>query len=131
MASNERVRRVAEQIRRDLVAILPDVIRHEKINFVSITGLDLSRDFKYATVHFTVIGDEALQQTMVTLLNEKQGQIRHQLAQQLMTRTVPLMTFKYDESIAYGARMESLLSDLVKDDNDGDDGNNGNGNDNQ
>ncbi|PIE45230.1 MAG: ribosome-binding factor A [Gammaproteobacteria bacterium] len=116
MASNERVRRVSEQIRRELVTILPEAIFHEKIAFVSVTGINLSRDFKHATTYVTIIGDKVLRQTLVDLLNRHRGEIRHLLAKRLTTRTVPEMTFVYDDSVEYGARMEKLLHDIVEED---------------
>lgn len=116
MASNERIRKVSEQIRREMVNILPEAVFHEKINFVSITGMDLSRDFKFATLYVTVIGDASLRSELVGLLNEKTGDIRHLLSKRLSTRTVPAMTFQYDTSVEYGARMDKLLHDIVADD---------------
>lgn len=116
MASNERIRKVSEQIRREMVSILPEAVFHEKINFVSITGMDLSRDFKFATVYITVIGDTTLRDELVALLNDKKGEIRHLLSKRLTTRTVPEMTFSYDTSVEYGAKMEKLLHDIVKED---------------
>lgn len=116
MASNERIRKVSEQIRREMVSILPEAVFHEKINFVSITGMDLSRDFKFATAYITVIGDTTLRDELVALLNNKKGEIRHLLSKRLTTRTVPEMTFSYDTSVEYGAKMEKLLHDIVKED---------------
>ncbi len=115
MASNERVRKVSEQIRRELVTILPEAVFHDKINFVSVTGMDLSRDFKFATIYVTVIGnDVVMRDELVALLNERHGEIRHLLAKRLTTRTVPEITFVYDKSVEYGARMEKLLHDIVE-----------------
>ncbi len=116
MASHERIRKVSEQIRRELVTIFPEAVFHSKINFVSVTGIDLSRDFKYATIYVTIIGDDETRQELVDLLNKNKGEIRHLLAQRLTTRTVPDMTFKYDTSVEYGARMEKLLHDIVEED---------------
>lgn len=116
MASHERIRKVSEQIRRELVTILPEAVFHEKINFVSVTGIDLSRDFKYATLYVTIIGNEELREELVELLNKRKGEIRHLLSKRLTTRTVPAMKFEYDTSVEYGAKMEKLLHDIVEED---------------
>ncbi len=116
MASHERIRRVSEQIRRELVTILPEAVFHSKINFVSVTGIDLSRDFKYATIYVTIIGDDKVRHELLDLLNAKKGKIRHLLAKRLTTRTVPAMTFAYDISVEYGAKMEKMLHDIVEED---------------
>lgn len=116
MASHERIRKVSEQIRRELVTILPEAVFHEKINFVSVTGMDLSRDFKYATVYVTIIGNDEIRDELVELLNERKGEIRHLLSKRLTTRTVPAMKFSYDTSVEYGAKMEKMLHDIVEED---------------
>lgn len=114
MASNERIRKVSEQIRRELVTILPEAVYHDKINFVSVTGMNLSRDFKFATVFVTIIGNDlAMREELVNLLNEHHGAIRKLLSKRLSTRTVPDMTFEYDTSVEYGAKMEKLIHDIV------------------
>lgn len=117
MASNERIRKVSEQIRRELVTIFPEAVYHDKINFVSVTGMNLSRDFKFATVYLTIIGDDlAMREALVALINEKRFEIRKLLSKRLSTRTIPDMTFEYDQSVEYGARMEKLLGDIVDED---------------
>ncbi len=116
MASHERIRKVSEQIRRELVSILPEAVFHRKINFVSVTGIDLSRDFKYATIYVTIIGNDEIRQELVDLLNQNKGAVRHLLSKRLTTRTVPEMTFAYDTSVEYGAKMEKLLHDIVEED---------------
>ncbi len=116
MASHERIRRVSEQIRRELVTILPEAVFHGKINFVSVTGMDLSRDFKYATIYVTIIGDDKVRRELLDLLNARKGEIRHLLSKRLTTRTVPAMTFAYDTSVEYGAKMEKMLHDIVEED---------------
>ncbi len=117
MASTERIKKVSEQIRRELVTILPAAVFHDKINFVSVTGINLSRDFKFATVYLTIIGDDlVLREALLTLINERRAEIRRQLSKRLSTRTVPSMTFEYDTSVEYGAKMEKLLHDIVEED---------------
>lgn len=118
MASHERVRKVSEQIKRELYEIIPSVIFHPKISLISITGIDLARDFKHAKVYVTLVGgseDERVE--LVEVLNHHHGKIRFQLSKRMTTRTVPDLEFNYDSSVEYGAKMEKMLSDLVKSDN--------------
>ncbi len=114
MASHERVRRVSEQIKRELYEIIPDVIFHSKISLISITGIDLARDFKHGKVFVTLVSiDSEERAELVELLNKHHGKIRFQLAKRMTTRTVPDLTFVYDTSVEYGAKMEKMLSELV------------------
>ncbi len=114
MANNERVRKVVEQIKREMVSIIPSSTYHPKATLISITGIDLSRDFKYATIFVTLIGPSDDRDEIVEVLNKRSGKIRQLLSKRMMTRTVPAMKFKYDDSVEYGAKMENILKDLVE-----------------
>ncbi len=117
MASNERVRKVAEQVKRELYEIIPSVVFHAKISLISITGIDLARDFKHAKVFVTLVGgNEDERAELVEALNKHHGRIRFLLSKRMTTRTVPDLDFSYDNSVEYGAKMEKMLSDLVKTD---------------
>ena len=52
---------------------------------------------------------------LIRALNAHAGQLRHALAQKLSIRKMPELHFVYDDSVEYGARMDHLLHDLVKD----------------
>lgn len=121
MASHERVRKVSEQVKRELYEIIPSVVFHAKVSLISITGINLARDFKHAKVFVTLVGgSEDERQQLVDILNEHHGKIRFQLAKRMSTRTVPDLEFSYDNSVEYGAKMEKMLSGLVKADDDAD-----------
>lgn len=117
MASHERVRKVSEQIKRELYEIIPSVIFHPKVSLISMTGINLSRDFKHAKVFVTLVGgSEEDRMALVELLNQYHGKIRFQLSKRMSTRTVPDLEFSYDTSVEYGAKMEKMLESLVKED---------------
>ncbi len=111
----DRTRRIGEQIRRDLAQAVGDILDHPHAAMLSFTNVRVTRDLSFAKVYVThVLSDAAEREILVNALNEKAGQFRHYLAKQLSIRKVPELTFYYDESVEYGARMESLLTDLVK-----------------
>ena len=52
-----RQARVGEMIRRDLAEILIKEMRDPRLAMVSITGVDVARDFTIAKVYVSVLGD--------------------------------------------------------------------------
>ena len=114
---DDRTRRIGEQIRRDLApSLIAQILNHPHASLLSITAVRVTRDLSFAKVYVThVISDLDERQDLIRALNEHAGQFRHYLAQKLTTRKVPELTFVYDESVEYGARMDNLLHDLVKD----------------
>jgi ribosome-binding factor A len=48
-------------------------------------------------------------------LDKANGYLRSELGKRIRLRHIPELIFKIDESIAYGSRIEKLLSDIDKD----------------
>lgn len=112
----DRTRRIGEQMRRDLAQIVREVLHHSHAQMLSFTAVRVTRDLSFAKVYVTHVLNNALErEAILRELNAKAGQFRHQLAKRLSIRKVPELTFIYDDSVEYGARMEVLLQDLVRD----------------
>lgn len=112
----DRTRRIGEQMRRDLAQAVGEILDHPHASMLSFTGVNVTRDLSYAKVYVTHVLDNPLErEELVKALNKHAGQFRHYLAKRLSIRKVPELTFVYDQSVEYGARMEHLLGDLVKD----------------
>lgn len=112
----DRTRRIGEQMRRELAAAVGDILDHPHATMLSFTDVRVTRDLAYAKVFVTHVLDNATERAeLVQALNDHAGQFRHYLAKRLTIRKVPELTFYYDQSVEYGARMENLLEDLVKD----------------
>ena len=112
----DRTRRIGEEIRRELAAALSQQLDHLHGSLLSFTAVHLTRDLSYCKVYVThVLPDPAERQELLALLNRQAKQFRHHLARNLKLRKVPELTFVYDESIEYGAKMEAKLKDLVRD----------------
>ena len=76
--------------------------------FVSITGADVTPDLKYAKIYYSVMqGDKKAVQKG---LQSSAPYIRGQLAKALNLRVTPELTFCEDTSIAYGAKIEKIIS---------------------
>ncbi len=76
--------------------------------FVSITGADVTPDLKYAKLYYSVMqGDK---KAVAQGLKSSTPYIRGQLAKALNLRVTPELTFLEDTSIAYGAKIEKIIS---------------------
>ena len=129
-----RAQRVADQIQRILADIIQREIRDPRLGMVSVTGVDVSRDFSYATVYVTVMSSGTGRHNIGTrlkdmpaedqddikqnlqILNRAAGFLRGQLGRALTLRIVPNLKFKYDESIGEGQYLSSLIDDAVSND---------------
>lgn len=118
----DRTRRIGEQMRRDLSQAVVEILDHPNASLLSFTDVRVTRDLSFAKVFVTyVLEDEEERDYLVERLNARAPQFRHYLAKRLSIRKMPELTFYYDESVEYGARMEHLLTSLVEKAQDEDD----------
>jgi ribosome-binding factor A len=77
---------------------------------VTITGVRVSKDMKFAKVFFNCMDADAKE--VKTGLYSAQGFLRSCLAKNLDLRITPELTFEYDDSAENGARIEAILKGL-------------------
>ena len=109
----KRSEKVAEAIHEMVSELLIKGLKDPRIGFVTITGVKVTDDLHLATIFFTVIGSEEERRATEKGLNSARGYIRKEMGRNLRMRYIPDIVFKYDESVEYGSRIESLLREIV------------------
>ncbi len=109
----KRSEKVAEAIHEMVSELLVKGLKDPRIGFVTITGVKVTDDLHLATIYFTVIGSDAEKKGTEEGLNSARGYIRKELGKNLRMRYVPDIIFRYDESVEYGSRIESLLKEIA------------------
>lgn len=83
---------------------------------VSITEADIAPDLKSAKIYVSIYDtDKARAQNSFEILKENAGFIRRELSKVMRLRTVPELRFIKDESMAYGEKIDKIISDLEGD----------------
>ena len=113
-----RSQRVAEQIKRELAQLFQLEVADPRMLGITVTAVDVTRDFSYAKVFITLLKteDPVAVKSAVKVLNHAAGYFRSQLAYRLKLRTVPELRFIYDESIAKGNRLAELINSTIRSD---------------
>lgn len=111
-----RNRRIADQVQREVAAMVQAELNPRRYGLVTVSGADVSPDLKQARVYFTCIGGTLAPAELVRHLNDLAPQFRHRLAGMLSTRSVPKLSFSFDESVERGSRINALLQDLGRED---------------
>ncbi|MFH1977075.1 MAG: 30S ribosome-binding factor RbfA [Pseudomonadota bacterium] len=111
-----RADRVASQIQKILSEILIKDIKDPRLDMATITGVKMSRDLKLARIYFTISGSNKSAEDAAIGFKSAAGYLKRTLASQLGLRYMPDLSFFYDESFDYGARIETLLKTLKNDD---------------
>jgi len=87
-------------------------VKDPRVGFVTVTGVKVTDDLHLATVYFSIIGGEAERKGAEAGLNSAKGFLRREIGKVLRMRHVPDLMFRFDESVEYGSRIESLLKQI-------------------
>jgi ribosome-binding factor A len=114
MATNRRVARVAEAIRREVSQMLISGIKDDRVGMgmVSITDVDVSGDLQHAKIFVSVYGTPEARSATMAGLRSATGYVRSELGQRVGLRRTPEVVFIEDVSIERGSRVLSLLEQL-------------------
>jgi ribosome-binding factor A len=112
---SSRKRRVDEAIRHVLSEALP-TLKDPRIGFVTVTGVEATRDFAQATVYVSVFGSEQEREQTLAGLEAARGLLQAQLARELQLRRTPVLSFEYDAAVERGVRLGKMIDELAPED---------------
>lgn len=108
----KRSDKVAESIHETVSALLIRGLNDPRIGFVTITSVDVTDDLHYAKIFFSVIGDEASKKATLAGLNSARGFIKREVGKALTMRYIPDISFVYDHTQEYGAKIDNILKEI-------------------
>lgn len=114
MATDRRMARVAELIKREVSQMLISGIKDDRVGagIVSVTDVNVSGDLQHAKIFVSIYGsDEAKAETMAGLKSAT-GYVRSELGHRIRLRRTPEVVFLEDKSLERGDRILSLLNRL-------------------
>ncbi len=114
MATNRRVARVAELIKREVGQMLLNGIKDDRVGagMVSVTDVDVSGDLQHAKIFVSIYGTEEARAETMAGLKSATGYVRSELGHRIRLRRTPEVVFQEDRSIERGSRVLSLLNQL-------------------
>ena len=113
MADSRRAERLAEAIRTEVATFLRDGAKDPRIvGFVTVTGVDVTRDLRRAVVSVSVMGTETETASTLDGLNSLATHLRARIGRSVRLRIAPEIAFSLDESVQRAARIETLLAQV-------------------
>lgn len=107
-----RIDKVNQRIKKEIGLILQREVEDPRLQFVTITAVEVTRDLQHAKVFYSVLGDKTQSEQAAEGLLTAKGLIRRFLGQRLKIRYTPDIEFEYDNTIAYSAFIDQKLEDL-------------------
>ena len=112
MPSDNRMQKISEEILRELSCLVSALKDPRVTGLVSLTHAEVTRDLEYAKVYVSVLDGTADAKAVMEGLKSASGFLRRELASSLPLRRTPRLQFILDDSMARGARIHELLSEL-------------------
>ena len=108
MASYNRTRRIAEEIRKVVSTMLISGIKDPRItSMVSVTDVEVTNDLSYAYIYVSILGGD--EEATLKGVKSACGYIRKEVSRNVKLRHTPEIIFKVDESIKNGMYMSNLI----------------------
>lgn len=106
-----RIKRVNEQIKREISRLLVGEVRDPRVGAVTVTRVLAAPDLTLARVFVQLLGDEEERRTTLEGLEAATPFLRSALGERIRMRRVPELRFERDESLEHALKIERLLAE--------------------
>ena len=111
--NDNRMGRIDEEYRKELSQIIGYELKNPNVTgLISVKKVKVTPDLKYAKIFVSIMNSKNIQETMEGL-KKSSGFIRTELAKRINLRNTPELTFEIDDSIEYGAKIDSILKEIM------------------
>ncbi len=108
-----RQARVGDLIRQTIAELIQRKVKDPRVEGITITGADVSVDLKVGRIFYCTM-DPSRKEAALEGLQSAAGFLRHELKKALRLKTVPSLSFFYDESFDYGSKIDEILDHISK-----------------
>ncbi len=107
-----KLKRIGSEIQQELMSICNNEAHDELLKQITITNVEVTNDLGLAKVYFTALSDKTPKELERELNDDTAGYLRTQIANRIDIRHTPALRFQYDNSIAYGNKIEKLIEEI-------------------
>ena len=108
-----RLGRIEEEYKKELSLIIDYKIKNPNVTgMISVTKVKVTNDLKFAKVSVSILNSKNVKNTLAGL-KKSAGFVRSELAKKVNLRCTPEIIFELDESLEYGARIDSILKEIM------------------
>ncbi len=113
--NNARFERINEELKKEISHIISYELNNPNVTgLISVTKAKITPDLKYAKIYVSILNSKNIKETLAGL-KKSSGYIRTEIAKRINLRITPELIFELDDSIEYGAKIDSILRDIMKD----------------
>ena len=115
--NNPRLGRIDEEYRKELSQIIGYELKNPNVTgLISVTRVRVTSDLKFAKVYVSILNSKNIKNTLAGL-KKSSGYIRTELAKRVNLRNTPELIFELDDLMEYGAKIDSILKEIIPEGN--------------
>lgn len=114
MADQARARRIAERTKQLVTQGLSQVVKDERVGFITITDVRVTGDLQHASVFYTVLGTDEDRATAAEILDNYRGRLRSFVGKGLGIRLTPTLEFILDALPEDAQHLDELLREVAR-----------------
>ncbi len=107
---NYRIPRLQAELKKLFNIALSQKLNDPKLAWVQITDVVISKDLHYAKLYFSHYNNPASHDQIRELLIKSSGFLKKQIAGAQIMRTIPELSFYYDDTEDRAAKVDTLLA---------------------
>jgi len=108
-----RNQRLGTQILRTLSELLRYETKDPRLQGISLTSVELSRDLSIARVYFSLLNPEDSPEPVIEGLGKAAGFLRAKLGSAIKVRHVPELRFIHDDSAEQSDKISQLINNAL------------------
>lgn len=111
-----RLGRVNEELKKEISHVISFELKNPEVTgMISVTRVKITPDLKYAKVYVSILNSKSKAKTMNGLKNSAKF-IKSQIARTVNLRITPELVFELDDSLEYGEKIDNILKEISKQD---------------
>lgn len=109
MAHDPRSRRVDVHVAEAIALALLEDVKDPRLELVTVTGVEVSRDRRYAKVFVTAHGGAERYAEVLEALEGASGRLKTGIKNRVRMRFIPELSFSIDPSVDEGMRITEVI----------------------
>ncbi|MEX1026149.1 MAG: 30S ribosome-binding factor RbfA [Planctomycetota bacterium] len=113
MANPRTKARLEARIQERVATLLEFELNDPRAGFITVTGVTLTEDLSIATILYSVFGTDADRSKVQHMLEDATGFVRSKVGRVLRVRRIPVIKWRYDDTVELQDRMERTIREAM------------------
>ena len=105
-----RGQRVASVVHQIVSEALVTRLSDPRLAFMTVTGVDVAADMRFADVRVSVLGDAKVQEECLRGIRHARGRLQEKVAGALGMKVCPILRFHLDQSVKRSVSISALIA---------------------